>query len=73
MPRELIRHLVLKLIPAEDLAPVLAGEGPGSFPLEGTVDEYSDWDLISHTFNLRDDDTAIVALIFEQKARRAKE
>jgi hypothetical protein len=73
MPGELVRHLVLELIPAEDLGPVLTGEGPRSFPLEGAVEEYSDWDLVSHTFNLRDDDTAIVALIFEQKARRAKE
>jgi hypothetical protein len=72
MARELVRHLVLKLIPAEELAPVLAGEGSRSFPLEGAVEEYSEWELVSHTFNLREDDTAIVALIFEQKARRAK-
>jgi hypothetical protein len=70
MPRELVRHLVLKLIPAEDLAPVLTGEESTSFPLEGSIGEYSEWDLVSHTFNLRNDDTAIVALIFEQKARR---
>jgi hypothetical protein len=31
MPRELERHLVVELIPAEALAPVLAGEAPGAF------------------------------------------
>ena len=35
MAGELVRHLVVELIPAEELAPVLAGEGSGSFPLEG--------------------------------------
>lgn len=54
----------------EDLAPVLAGEGSTIIPLEYSIGEYGEWDLVSHTFDLRNDDTAIVALIFEHKARR---
>ena len=72
MAGELVRHLVVELIPAEELAPVLAGEGSRSFPLEGQLqEEYAEWDLVSHTFALRDDDSAVVALVLEQKARRA--
>jgi hypothetical protein len=41
MAGELVRHLVVELIPAEDLAPVLAGEGSRSFPLEGQLEEYA--------------------------------
>jgi len=50
MPRELVRHLVVELIPAEALAPVLAGEGARRFPLAGGLEEYSDWELVSHSF-----------------------
>ena len=42
MPRELVRHLVVELIPAEVLAPVLAGEGARRLPLAGGLQEYSD-------------------------------
>jgi hypothetical protein len=72
MPRELVRHLVVELIPADVLAPVLAGEGARRLPLAGGLQEYSDWELVSHTFNVRDDDTAVLAVIFEQRARRVK-
>ena len=73
MPRELERHLVVELIPAELLASALDGEEPARFPLEqGVIAEYSDWDLISHTFNVREDGTAVLALIFETRARRAR-
>ena len=71
MAGELVRHLVVELIPAEELAPVLAGEGSRSLPLEGQLQQYAEWDLVSHTFALRDDDSAVVALVLEQKARRA--
>jgi hypothetical protein len=73
MAGELVRHLVVELMPAQELAPVLAGEGSGSFPLEDALEGYEDWDLVSHTFDLREDGGAIVTLIFEQKARRAKQ
>lgn len=72
MPRELVRHLVVELIPAEVLAPVLAGEGAKRLPLAGGLEVYSDWELVSHTFNVRDDETAVLAVIFEQRARRVK-
>jgi hypothetical protein len=50
MPTELVRYLVVELIPAEALAPVLAGEGPKRFPLAGSLEEeYADWELVSHT------------------------
>ena len=73
IPRELERHLVVELIPAEMLASVLSGEEPARFPLDqGVIAEYSEWDLISHTFNVRDDGTAVLAVIFETRARRAR-
>jgi hypothetical protein len=51
---------------------VLAGEGARRLPLAGGLQEYSDWELVSHTFNVRDDETAVLAVIFEQRARRVK-
>ena len=54
MPKELERHLVVEVIPAQTLAPALSGDEPGRFPLdEGVIAEYGDWDLISHTFDVR--------------------
>jgi hypothetical protein len=73
MPRELERHLVVEVIPAEMLASVLSGEEPGRVPLDqGVIAEYGDWELVSHTFDVRNDGAAILAVIFETKARRAR-
>ena len=55
-------------IPAEVLAPVLVGEGPCRFPLADVPAEYSDWELVSHSFNVREDHTAALAIIFERRA-----
>ena len=72
MPRELVRYLVVELIPAEALAPVLAGEGARRFPLAGGLEEYSDWELVSHSFTVQDDGTAVLAVRFQQRTRRVK-
>jgi hypothetical protein len=72
MPRKLVRHLVVELISAEVLAPVLAGKGARCFPLAGGLEEYSNWELVSHTFTIRGDNTAVLAVIFQQRARRVK-
>ncbi len=73
MPRELERHLVVEVIPKEMLASVLTGEEPGRFPLDqGVITEYGDWELVSHTFNVLNDGTAVLAVIFETRARRAR-
>ena len=72
MPKELVRHLVVELIPAEAVAPVLAGEGPRRLPLTGGLEEYSEGGLVWHTFDVRDDDAAVLAVIFEQIASRVK-
>jgi len=73
MPRELERHLVVEVIPAEMLASVISGEEPGRFPLDqGVIAEYGDWELVSHTFDVRNDGAAILAVIFETKARRTR-
>ncbi len=51
MPRELERHLVVELIPAEMLASALSGEEPARLPLDqDVIAEYSEWDL-SHTLS----------------------
>jgi len=72
MPRELERHLVVAPIPAEALAPALAGEEPRMFPLTGALAEYAEWDLVSHSLDVRDDGTAIFAAVFETKVRSGK-
>jgi hypothetical protein len=73
MPRELERHLVVDVVPAEMLASVLNGEESGRFPLDqGVMAEYGEWELVSHTFDVRDDGAAVLAVIFETKARRAR-
>jgi hypothetical protein len=72
IPRELVRHPVAELIPAEVLASVLAGKGARRLPLTGGLEEYSDWEPVSHTFDVRDDETAVLAVIFEQRARRVR-
>jgi hypothetical protein len=72
MPRELERHLVVEVIPQEMLAPALTGEEPGRFPLdEGVIAEYSEWELVSHTFTVLNNGSAILTVIFETRARRA--
>jgi hypothetical protein len=36
------------------------------------IAEYGDWELVSHAFDVRNDGAAILAVIFETKARRAR-
>jgi hypothetical protein len=72
MPKELQRHLVAASIPAQTLAPVLAGERPGQFPLVGPLAEYAEWDVVSHTFEVRDDDSAILTALLESKVRPSR-
>ena len=60
-------------IPAEALAPVFHGEGPCRFPLADVPAEYSDWELVSHTFNVREDHTGALAIIFERRAQRGRQ
>ena len=69
MPGERERHLVVAPIPAQTIAPVLAGERPGQFPLAGSLAEYSEWDLVSHSFEVCDDGKAILTAIFERSVR----
>jgi hypothetical protein len=69
MPKELQRHLVVAPIPAQTPTPVLAGESPGQFPLAGPLAEYGEWDLVSHTFEVRDDGTAILTAVLETRVR----
>ena len=64
MTRELERHLVVEVMPAEALAPVLAGERAGvQFPLGSALAQYKDWTLVSHTFEVRVDGTTIFETI----------
>jgi hypothetical protein len=64
--KELERHLVVEVIPAELLAPVLSGErAGGQFPLGSSLAQYDDWTLVSHTFTLQVDGSAIFTAVFE--------
>jgi hypothetical protein len=64
--REVERHLVVEVISAVTLAPVLAGEQTGAqFPLGGALAQYNDWTLVSHTFEVQGDGTAIFTAVFE--------
>ena len=72
MPKELQRHLVVVPMPAQTIGPVLAGERPGQFPLAGPLAEYGEWDLVSHTFEVRDDGTAILTAVLETRVRTGR-
>jgi hypothetical protein len=63
MPRGLVRQQLIELIPAEVLAPALAGGRARRLPLADGLKEYSDRELVSHTFAARDDETAVLAVI----------
>jgi hypothetical protein len=63
----------VEVVSAEMLASVLSGEEPGRFPLDqGVIAEYGDWELVSHTFDVRDDGAAVLAVIFETRTQRAR-
>jgi hypothetical protein len=72
MPNERERHLVVASIPAQTLAPVLAGERPGQFPLAGPLAQYDEWDLVSHTFEVGDDGSAILPAVLETRVRSSR-
>ena len=73
MPNQRERHLVVASIPAQTLAPVLAGESPGQFPLAGPLAHYAEWDLVSHTFEVRDDgSSAILTAVLETRVRSSR-
>jgi hypothetical protein len=73
MPSELERQVVVEVIPKEMLASALTGKEPGRFPLDqGVIAECSDKELASHTFNVLNDGSAGLAVIFETRARRAR-
>jgi hypothetical protein len=69
MPNERERHLVVATIPAQTIAPVLAGERPGQFPLAGPLAHYAEWELVSHTFEVSDDGSAILTAVLETRVR----
>jgi hypothetical protein len=69
MPNERERHLVVASIPAQSLAPVLAGERLGQFPLVGPLAHYAEWDVVSHTFEVVDDGSAILTAVLETRVR----
>ena len=49
------------------------GDEPDRFPLDqGVIAEYGDWELVSHTFDVRSDGSAILAVIVETKKQRNK-
>ena len=59
-------------ISAEALAPVFAEDRPVQVPLASVPAEYRNWKLVTHTFNIRDDHTAVLAIIFERRAQRVR-
>jgi hypothetical protein len=65
--REVERHLVVEVMSAQTLSPLLAGEQKGAqFPLGGgALAQYNDWTLVSHTFEVQGDGTAIFTAVFE--------
>jgi hypothetical protein len=73
MPSELERQVVVEVIPKE-IAGLRVNRGkPGRFPLDqGVIAECSHKELVSHTFNVLNDGSAGLAVIFETRARRAR-
>jgi hypothetical protein len=67
MPRDVERALVVELKPSQKLAPTLSGEGQSNFSLAGGIAEYKDdWTLVSHTFEVQPDGSAVFTVIFER-------
>ena len=63
------RVLTVELVERERLAAVLAGEGAGHFDLGGTEAVFpiaEGWRTVSHSFDLREDGSAILTMIYEK-------
>lgn len=65
------RALAVERIPKDKLAATLAGEGTSIFELsEAQVlyEKAGGWSLVSHTFEMQADGSAVLSLMFERKA-----
>lgn len=66
-PRPVERVLIVERISGQKLAAVMAGEGAGVFSLGGVSEQYqSDWNMVSHTFQVQDNDTAVITYLLER-------
>jgi hypothetical protein len=64
------RALIVSPIPKSGLAASLAGEGDAVFELGGSTTNYSSdegWYLVSHTFELLDDGSGLLSMIYEKR------
>jgi hypothetical protein len=62
-PRKVERHLVIEWILKEHLS-----LGARVFDLQGTLSEYkSDWELVSHAFDVQEDGSARLTCILERE------
>lgn len=64
------RVLVVSPVPKSELAPSLSGEGDAVFELGDSTTDYSleeGWHLVSHTFELLDDGSGLLSMIYEKK------
>jgi len=62
-PRDVERNLIVERIPKENLS--LAA---GVFDLKGTLTQYkSDWRVVSHTFAIQEDGSALLTCLLERE------
>ncbi len=63
IPLDVERNLIVEEIPRENL--LLAA---GVFDLKGTLAQYkSDWRIVSHTFDIREDGSALLTCLLERE------
>ena len=70
---EVERALAVERVPKGKLAATLAGEGTAVFELSEAQVLYAKadgWSLVSHTFEMQADGSAVLSLMFERKASR---
>ncbi len=63
------RVLIVEWIPPHRLAPTRSGEGAAVFALDGAQAKYQaeeGWQLVSHTFELENDGSALFTMVFER-------
>ncbi len=68
---EVERALAMERVPKRKLAATLAGEGTAVFELSEAQVLYAKadgWSLVSHTFEMQADGSAVLSLMFERKA-----
>ncbi len=64
------RVLWVELVPKERVGATLSGEGASQLSLGGFSEQFlreDGWEIVSHTFEIREGDSAVLTLLFERE------